>query len=741
MRPELFVVAACVAAVLTSSLNAQVQNSNAPKAPPIAPTKPVINDYHGIKVSDPYRYMENLNDPAVQSWFKGQDEYTRSVLSTIPGRDRLLARIQELDQTVPQVSATRLPGDVYLISKQMRGDNVFKLYKRNGLNGKDILLVDPDKVRLAPAVQSKGRNTILGYASSHDNKYLAVCVIPGGSELDGELHVFDMRTGRETRDVITRVGAEAWEVSWLPDNRSFVYGHIQQLPPGAPESEVRQKFRAYLHVLGTDSAKDKPVFGYGVVRSINVDPSQISSIQIPHESKWALGVVNGSVTPNSAYYIAPASAIGQPNPQWRKLAEMSDGITSLVIHGDELYALTYKNAPRYKVVRMNARRPDLHSAEIVVPTAEAVIQNISAAEDALYVQVLDGGLGRVLRVPYEAKAEPQRVALPFDGSVRIHTDPRLPGALLTLTSWTKAFRIYSYDPSNNRLADTKLQPAGPHDNPENIASLEVKARSYDGTLVPLSIIYRKDIRLNGSNPTWLSGYGGYGSSYTPFFTPAFLAWFENGGGAIAVCHARGGGEYGEEWHLAGKMKTKPNTWKDFIACAQYLIANKYTSPAHLAGEGVSAGGILIGRAITSRPDLFAAAIDVVGLSDTLRSETTQNGETNIPELGSTKTEDGFKALYAMSSYDHVEDKTAYPAVLLETGMNDPRVAPWEMGKMTARLQAATSSGKPVLLRVDFAGGHGMMGGTRQQIYEQLADEMSFMLWRLGADRFQPRIQH
>ena len=341
-------------------------------------------------------------------------------------------------------------------------------------------------------------------------------------------------------------------------------------------------------------------------------------------------------------------------------------------------------------------------------------------------------------MPYEANAQPERIALPFEGLVWINTDPRLPGGLLYLTSWSKAFRIYQYDPSTKQATDTKLQPAGFYDNPENIESVEVKAKSYDGTLVPLSIVFRKGIKLDGSNPTWLYGYGAYGRSDSPYFDPMDLAWFENGGGVYAVCHVRGGGEYGEEWHLAGKMATKPNTWKDFIACAQYLIANKYTSPGHLAGQGVSAGGILIGRAITERPDLFAAAIDSVGASDTLRFETTQNGETNIPEFGSTKTEEGFKALYAMSSYDHVEEKTAYPAILLETGMNDPRVAPWEMGKMAARLQAATSSRRPVLLRVDFAGGHGMMGGTRQQVYEQLADEMSFFLWQLGVSDFQRR---
>lgn len=741
MRAKRFVFwAASLSALLlvawSVSLRAQTGNTSAPQSPPVAPVRPVIDDYHGTKVSDPYRYMENLQDPAVQSWFKAQNDYTRAVLASIPGRRHLLARIEELDQSVPRVTARRLPGDLYLVTARLPGENVSKLYLRRGLSGQDTLLLDPEKITLAGSSQGKGKNTIWGGATSDDSRYEAVGIIPGGSELDGELHVIEIGTGRETGDVISRVGAEAWNPHWLPDNRSFVYGRLQKLPPGAPAAEVRQKFRSYLHVLGTDPEKDQPVFGYGVVPSIDVDPSLIASIETQPGSRYALGVLNGSVTPNSAYYIAPVDAIGKSNREWRKVAGFADGVTSIAVHSDDLYVLTYKDAPRYKIVRTDARKPDLASAEIVVPPSEAVITGIYPAQDALYVQLLDGGIGRLLRVGYGPNPTVEHVALPFDGSVYVEADSRLPGVLLYVGSWTKSFKIYAYDPSTRQVTDTKLQPGGPYNNPDNIESVEVKAASYDGTAVPLSIVYRKGTKLDGSNPTLLEGYGGYGISIDPYFDPTMLAWYEKGG-VYAVCHARGGGEYGEEWHLAGKGSTKPNTWRDFIGCAQYLIDHKYTSPPHLAGEGVSAGGILIGRAITQRPDLFGAAIDKVGVSDTLRFETTQNGETNIPELGSTKTEEGFKALYAMSAYDHIEYRTRYPAVLFETGMNDPRVDPWEMAKMTARLQAATSSRKPVLLRVDFAGGHGGMGGTRKQYHESLADEWSFLLWQLGAPDFQP----
>jgi len=729
-------VFACLAVLFAahpSHLRAQsVNSSSAPPSPPVAPVKPVTDDYYGTKIVDPYRYMENLKDPQVAAWMKAQDDYTRLVLAKIPGRGQLLARIRTLDETVPQVQAQRLPGDLYLIMKRLPSEILYKLYLRRGLNGEDKLLVDPEQVKLAPANQAKGKNAIQYFSPSLDNQYVAVGIAPGGSERDTEIHIVETSSGRETGDVVAR----AWSgsPSWLPDNRSFVYGKLQKLPPGAPATEIEQKTRAYLHVMRTDAEQDPAVFGYGVVPSIEVDPRYFASVSAPPNSKYALGVINSGVSPNSVFYIEPLADLGKTNTAWRKVADLADNVSDIEVHGDDLYVLTYKNALRYKVLRLDARHPDMASAEMVVPAGEAVVSGISPAQDALYVQLLDGGLHRILRLPYGPHPKAEEVALPFKGTAFTAADPRVPGALLYLTSWTKALTIYAYDPETKQVTDTKLQPAGPYDNPTNIESVEVKVQSYDGTQVPLSITYPKNIKLDGSNPTLMEGYGAYGFPSFPFFEPMRLAWYEKGG-VYAVCHVRGGGEFGEEWHLAGKEVTKPNTWRDFNACAQYLIDNKYTSPAHLAGEGGSAGGILIGRAITERPELWGAAIDMVGCSDMLRMETTANGVPNVPEFGSTKTEDGFKALYAMSAYHHVKDRTAYPAVLLETGYNDPRVDPWQMANMTAELQAATSSDQPVLLRVEYEGGHGGIGGTEKQAQERLADEWSFLLWRFGAPEF------
>jgi prolyl oligopeptidase len=428
--------------------------------------------------------------------------------------------------------------------------------------------------------------------------------------------------------------------------------------------------------------------------------------------------------------------IGKSNSRWRKVADFSDHVADIAIHGDDLYLLTYKNAPRYKIIHLKARRPDLSSAETVVPASEGVIEEMACARDALYVRMLDGGISRVLRIPYGGDSKVERVALPFEGDAAFFgSDPRVPGTLVLLNSWTKSSKIYAYDPSTNRISDTKLEPAGPHDEFPDVEALEVKVPSYDGTLVPLSIAHPKGMKLDGSNPTLLYGYGAYGVSLGAEFDPTYLAWYEQGG-VKAICHVRGGGEYGERWHLAGKGPTKPNSWLDFIACAQYLIDKKYTSPAYLAGQGASASGIPLGRAIAERPDLFSAAIINVGGVDMLRIDTTANGNPNIQEFGTTKTEEGFKALYAMSPLQHVKDGTPYPAVLLTTGMNDPRVNPWQAGKMAARLQAATSSGKPILLYVDYGAGHG--GNTEKAYDEELANTWSFALWQFGDPEFQPR---
>ena len=405
-------------------------------------------------------------------------------------------------------------------------------------------------------------------------------------------------------------------------------------------------------------------------------------------------------------------------------------MTDAALIGSTLYLLTHRKAPHFKVLRIDLANPNLASAPVVVPESSAVITGIAAAKDALYVRRMSAGVSELLRLEHTAGAGPVAVKLPFMGDIdALAADARQPGVLFNTGTWTRFGGYYAYDAASGGVVDTKLQPQGRFDNPGNLVSTEVKVKSHDGTLVPLSIVHRKGLKLDGTAPTILYGYGAYGISQTPFYSPQYLAWFERGG-VFAVAHVRGGGENGEEWYKGGYQQTKPNTWKDAIACAEWLIANSYTSSAKLAIQGGSQGGIFVGRAITDRPELFAAAIDQVPVSDALRSSFEANGELDKTEMGTTETESGFRALLAMSPYHHIRDGVKYPAVLVATGINDPRVEAWQAAKMAARLQAATASGRPVLLRVEYDGGHGY-GSTKKQRNEELADTLAFLLWQLG----------
>jgi len=716
---------------LLSTIFALISGANSnklePPAPPVAAVHVVTDEYFGVKVTDPYRYMEDLANPEVAAWFKGQNDYTRAVLGQIPGRTALMTRIKALDESAPArvTDLRRLPGDRYFYQKRLASEDVAKLYVRDGLNGDEKLLVDPSKFTSAG-----GPHYVISYyAPSFDGKYVVAGISAAGSE-DAVIRVFDTSTGRETGDAIDR--ALFGSPSWMRDNHSFFYNRLQKLTPTSAPSDRELNSRTYLHVLGTKPEDDRLIFGVGTP-NVNIEPADLPFVATWPDASYALGIVAHGVRNEITAYVAPLESLTAANIPWKRICDVDDDVTGFDVHASDLYLLSHHQASRYKVLHTKLSDPDVAHAAVVVPPSESVIQNIAAASDGLYIQALDGGLGRLMRLPYTG-GKPERVRLPFEGSVGLSgTDQRIPGTLVELSSWTKARKIYSVAGAN--VTETNLQPVGKFDAPRDLESIEVKVKSYDGTQVPLSIVYRKGIKLDGSNPTLLDGYGAYGITLDPFFDPKLIAWYEHGG-VFAVAHVRGGGEYGEDWHLAGKLLTKPNTWKDFIACAEYLISQKYTSTPRLAIEGGSAGGITIGRSITERPDLFAVAIDQVPMSDVVRAEFTPNGPPNIPEFGTVKEADGFKALYEMSGYQHVKDGTPYPAVMVTTGFNDPRVVSWQPGKMAARLQAATSSGKPVLLRVDYDAGHGI-GSTKTQREEELADEWSFALWQFGVAEFQP----
>jgi prolyl oligopeptidase len=377
-----------------------------------------------------------------------------------------------------------------------------------------------------------------------------------------------------------------------------------------------------------------------------------------------------------------------------------------------------------------------------------VIDAFAVAADALYYVVRGPTTGALYRLPHGEKVDAaQPIALPFAGSIEfMHSSADVPGVLFQLQGWTQSPRIYAYTPAPTgrgaaggaaeSLVDTGLTTPSSV-NAEAFAATETECTARDGTKVPLSILARRDAKRDRQRPTILLGYGGYGRTETARFVPAWLAWLERGG-VIAVVNPRGSGAYGEAWYRAGVGATKPNTWRDTIDCAQFLVDARWTEPAKLSVWGISMGGVLAGRAITERPDLFGTAFLQVGILDAVRFvEATANGPNHELEMGTVQTREGAQQLLAMSAYHQVRDGVRYPATLLMHGLNDNRVVPWQTLKMTARLQAASASDRPVLLRLETDGGHGVTAEAQAR-QARLADMFAFQLWQAGDPEFQPR---
>jgi prolyl oligopeptidase len=699
-------------------------------APPTAPVRPVTETYFGTPVTDNYRYLENLQDPEVQKWMHAQADYTRAVLDGLPGRSALLDRIHALSNSDPRRGGFERVGQRYFYLFIEPGVQQPKLYYRDGLKGDEHLLLDPSELGKG----SKTHYALDFYTSSRDGRYIAYGISAGGSE-DSVLHVMEVATGKVLEDEIDRTSNSV--VAWRPDNRSFFYLRYAKAGPNTPANETLYNARAYLHTLGARAKGegDPAVIVRGVAKTLDVPEGQGTYIVLSPDSAFAIAVANHNMDNAPAtLYVAPLDKVKDSATPWRKVADVADGITQYEPHGDALYFLSQKGASHFRLLATPLAHPDVNHARVVVPEGKSVMTNFAFAREGIYLRELDGALSH-LRLASPDGKNVRAVPLPFEGNLfGPSTDPLASGALFSMQSWVTPPRIISYDPAADKSEDTGLNPQSKMDTSQ-LESKEVLAPSYDGTMVPLSIIYKKGIALDGSHPTILVGYGSYGITLDSAFNPVRVAWVERGG-IIAIAHIRGGGELGEDWHRGGQMRTKSNTFLDFIACGQYLVDAKYTSPKYLAANGGSAGGITVGGAFTRRPDLFAVILDQVGMSDSLRSETEPNGPPNILEFGSTKSEDGFHGLYAMSAYEHVRNGVPYPAIMFTTGANDPRVAPWHMMKMTARVQAATASKHPVLLRIDYDAGHGI-GSNRSQREIELADLWSFALWQMGDPAFQP----
>ncbi|MFZ1102974.1 MAG: prolyl oligopeptidase family serine peptidase, partial [Hyphomicrobiaceae bacterium] len=483
----------------------------------------------------------------------------------------------------------------------------------------------------------------------------------------------------------------------------------------------------WLHRLGTDAGADIKMLARGLDASEPIDPIEEPTISTDPGSEHVVARLLGGVRRENPLYTARLAAVVAGKPQWRKVCDVADEVVSFAFRGDDLFLITTRDAPNGRVVKTSMERPDFTTARTVVDEGRVVIDHVAAAKDALYVADVEGGYGAVRRLGRDGALAP--VALPFQGSIlALTTETTRDGALLTIAGWLRPPSVWSYRPDGG-IQETGLS-SRPRINLSPYEAMRVFAEATDGTRIPVSIVAKKGLKHDGSHPAIVTAYGAYQEVSRPVFDARSIAFLEQGG-VLATAHVRGGGEYGKAWWQAGQKLTKPNTWRDLIASCEYLIREGWTSQPRLAIVGESAGGIAVGMALTERPDLFSVVIGKVGTYNMLRSEFGHSGPSNVAEFGSMADEDGFRGLRAMDAYHAVRDGVPYPAVLLTAGMTDSRVSPWEAAKMAARLQRATGSSNPVLLRVAFDEGHGL-GSTKSQLDSEAADVYAFVLWRTRA---------
>ena len=719
------VLAALGAASLTYGMRPRWAWADPPAGPPVARIDPVSETLWGETIVDPYRWMENPADKDWEPFMRGQAAYARNLLDSIPGRKALAGRIASLSGDMPITVDVQTGGGRVFYLKRPGGADNYKLYFRSGLDGEERLLVDPTTIKM------DGKHVSIDWwSASPDGRHVAYGQSPAGSEM-ATTHVIEVDSGRLLPDRIERTPFVS--ASWLPDSSGFFYTRLA-VAARLGTADLFRDMVACLHRLGTDPKSDRTILARGLHAAVPLEPFEIPIVAVEPSSAYLVAIALGGVRRENPLFTAPIDRVTTAEPGWRRVCEVADEVVGFAARGEDLFLLSTRDAPNARVLRTPVAAPGYASARVVVPEGKTVIENVVAARDGLYVIEMDGGYNALRRLDKDGKLTP--AAMPFDGAIiDAYANGLEDGAWLVATSWLEPYTVLRYDPATGRATDTGLSPRPPVDT-SRYEAIRTFATTRDGTKVPLSIVARRGLKRDGGNPALVDAYGSYQISNSPAFNVRGIAFLEQGG-VLAIAHVRGGGEYGRPWWKAGQKLSKPNTWRDLIDCCEALIREGWTSSRHLAIKGGSAGGITVGRAMTERPELFAAVISNVGVSNTLRMEFTQNGPTNIDEFGTVTERDGFLGLKAMDSYHAVRDGTPFPAVLLTTGMTDPRVEPWQVAKFTARLQRATSSQNPILLRVTFDAGHGV-GSTRSQIDDERADEYAFVLWRSGAAGFQPK---
>ena len=704
-------------------------SSAAPTAPPQAAVKPVAEMFHGTTIVDNYRWLEDGKSPETQKWVEEEMAYTRALLDPLPGRDAIHKRLTEL-LSIGSITPPQIAGRYYFYTKREGMQNQPVLYVRENVSkmvqndegkivenysdavmGKDRVLVDANQLA------ADGTIALDWWQPSDNGKYLAYGTSASGSEMS-TLHIVETKTGKLLPDTIERTRAAS--IAWEHDNRGFYYTRYPK-KGDVPEGQEMYNRHVFYHELGTDSADDPLIFGEGR------DPEDWPGVSLSNDGRWLLISVAQGWT-KSELFLMDLKAGTPPT----RVTTGKNFLYSGEVYEGKLYLTTNEDAPRYHVFVIDAGDYDRDHWRELIPQTDAVLQGTAVWGGKIFAQYEQNATSQLKLFDLDGK-KLKDLALPAIGTVfasggRWDRDEIFYG----FQSFTFAPSIYRYDLKDNSTSLwTKVD--APSIDPAAYEVAQEWYQSKDGTRVPMFVVHKIGLQKNGRNPTLLTAYGGFNVSLSPAFSRTAYLWMEHGG-VYAVANLRGGAEFGEDWHRAGMLEKKQNVFDDMIAAAEHLISEKYTDRDHLAIQGGSNGGLLMGAMITQRPDLFRAVVCQVPLLDMLHYQNFQIAKLWIPEYGSADNADQFKWLYAYSPYHHVKAGAEYPAILFMTADTDTRVDPMHAKKMAALMQAEAKNGeshtRPILLRIETKAGHGQGKPVTKQI-EEFTDVYSFLFWQLG----------
>ena len=696
--------------LVASAMFSLNDSKSAPVAPPKTEKRPLKEDFHGTKIVDNYRWLEHGDDPDVQKWVAAEMAYTRGILDPLPGGDAIHKRLTEL-LSIGSIGAPQIGGKYYFYTRREGMQNQPVLYVREGVDGKDRVLVDVNQL------SADGNISLDWFFPSEHGKYVAYGTSPSGSEMS-TLHIIETKTGQLLPDTIDRTRAAS--IAWELDNSGFYYTRYPK-KGDVPEGQERYNRHVFYHLLGTDPETDSPIFGEGR------DPEDWPSVSLDNDGRMLLITVSQGWT-KTELFLMDLHKRTLPT----RITTGKNFLYTGTVYNGRLYIVTNEDAPRYRMFMAEAGNYERDDWKEIIPQTGGVLRSADLWGGRIFAQYEQNATSQLKIFNLEGQ-NVRDIALPAIGTVfatggKWDRDEIFFG----FQSFTFAPSIYRYDVQSGTTTKWAKVEA-PSIDPAAYEVQQEWSNSKDGTRVPMFVVHKKGLKKDGQNPALLTAYGGFNISLTPAFNRAAYLWLEHGG-IYAVANLRGGAEFGEDWHRAGMLDKKQNTFDDMIAAAEHLIGEKYTDANHLAIQGGSNGGLLMGAMITQRPDLFRAVVCQVPLLDMLHYQEFQIARLWVPEYGNPENPEQFKWLYAYSPYHHVKPGVEYPAILFMTADTDTRVDPMHAKKMAALMQAEAKNGtsrtRPILLRIEANAGHGAGKPVTKQI-EEFTDLYSFLFWQMG----------